>query len=110
MSISELGEQNPWWRDKALINDDPLIMAWEKSSFKWWPRIVETFQWDAKVIYSLRGPRQVGKTTLLRLKIRDLLKSGVDARRIFYWACDQVESLEIVCHYRWVSGLGEKIL
>jgi predicted AAA+ superfamily ATPase len=94
LSISELGEQNPWWRDKALVNDDPLIVAWEKSSFRWWPRIVETFQWDAKVIYSLRGPRQVGKTTLLRLKIRDLLKSGVDARRIFYWACDQVESFE----------------
>jgi len=94
LSISELGEQNPWWRDKALIEDDPLIRAWEKSSFKWWPRIVETFKWDAKVIYSLRGPRQVGKTTLLRLKTRELLKSGVDGRRIFYWACDQVESFE----------------
>jgi predicted AAA+ superfamily ATPase len=94
LSISQLGEQNPWWRDKSLIESDPLIAAWEKSSFRWCPRIVETFQWDAKVVYSLRGPRQVGKTTLLRLKIRDLLKSGVDARRIFYWACDQVESFE----------------
>jgi len=40
----------------------------------------------------LRGPRQVGKTTLVRLKIRELLESGIDTRRVFYWACDQVES------------------
>ncbi|MEM3795244.1 MAG: ATP-binding protein [Thermoprotei archaeon] len=93
-SISELGEQNPWWRDKALINDDPLIVAWENSSFRWWPRIAESFEWNTKVIYTLRGPRQVGKTTLLKLKIRDLLRRGVDGRRIFYWSCDQVGSFE----------------
>jgi hypothetical protein len=115
LSISELGEQNPWWRDKASINGDPLIMAWEKSSFRWRPRIVETFQWDAKVIYSLRGPRQVGKTTLLRLKIRDLLNSGVDARRIFYWACDQVESFEklstiINGYLAWARRFSKEIL
>jgi len=94
LSISELSGQNPWWRDKALVEGDQLIVAWEKSSFKWRPRIEETFLWDANVIYSLRGPRQVGKTTLLRLKIRELLRNGVDSRRIFYWACDQVESFE----------------
>ncbi|MBS7637683.1 ATP-binding protein [Candidatus Bathyarchaeota archaeon] len=94
LSISELGEQNPWWRDRALIDEDPLIEAWDASSFRWWPRITDAFQWDARVIYSLRGPRQVGKTTLLKLKVRELLEGGVEARRIFYWACDQVESFE----------------
>ncbi|MCX8182299.1 MAG: ATP-binding protein [Candidatus Methanomethyliaceae archaeon] len=115
MSISELGEQNPWWRDKALIESDTLVVAWERSSFRWWPRIVETFQWDARVIYSLRGPRQVGKTTLLRLKIRDLLKSGVDARRVFYWACDQVESFEklsaiIATYLDWARRFSNEML
>jgi len=94
LSISELSDQNPWWRDRTLIKDDQLIVRWENSSFKWRPRIMETFQWDVDVIYSLRGPRQVGKTTLLKLKIKDLLREGVDGRRIFYWACDQVESFE----------------
>lgn len=92
MAISNFAEQNPWWKDESLIESDRLIDAWEKSSFKWMPRIVEVFRWDVNVIYSLRGPRQVGKTTLVRLKIRELLKSGVDSRRIFYWSCDQVES------------------
>ena len=94
MSIPALSDQNPWWRDKSSVESDKLIVAWENSSFKWKPRIVETFCWDANVIYSLRGPRQVGKTTLLRLKIRELLEGDIDPRRIFYWACDQVESFE----------------
>jgi hypothetical protein len=94
MSVPEFSDQNPWWRDKSSIEDDRLVLAWKSSSFKWKPRLVETFCWDADVIYTLRGPRQVGKTTLLKLKIGELLKSGIDARRIFYWACDQVESFE----------------
>jgi predicted AAA+ superfamily ATPase len=94
MSVPEFSDQNPWWKDKSSAEGDRLVLAWENSSFKWRPRIVETFCWDANVIYSLRGPRQVGKTTLLRLKIREMLKNGVDARRIFYWACDQVDSFE----------------
>jgi predicted AAA+ superfamily ATPase len=48
-------------------------------------------QWDVDVIYVLRGPRQVGKTTLIKLKIRDLLQGGTPPRSIFYWACDLVE-------------------
>ncbi len=115
MSISELGEQNPWWRHKALINEDPLIVAWENSSFRWWPRIAKTFQWDAKVIYSLRGPRQVGKSTFVKLKIRDLLRNAVDGRRIFYYACDQVESSEklstVVNGYLdWARRFSEEML
>ncbi|MDI6847556.1 MAG: ATP-binding protein [Candidatus Bathyarchaeia archaeon] len=94
MVTPSLSDQNSWWRDKHLIESDPLIATWESSSFKWRPRIVETFQWDVNVIYSLRGPRQVGKTTLVKLKVRELLRGGVDGRRIFYWTCDQVESSE----------------
>jgi len=36
----------------------------------------------------------VGKTTLIKLKIRQLLGEGVDARRIFYWTCDQIASYQ----------------
>ncbi len=87
----------------------------EQLLFRWQPRLVETFWWDARVTYSLRGPRQVGKTTLVRLKIRDLLKSDVDARRIFYWACDKVESFErfsaiINAYLDWVSRFSNEML
>ncbi len=47
-------------------------------------------QWDVDVIYVLRGPRQVGKTTLSKLKIREFVRQGVSPRRIFYWPCDLI--------------------
>ena len=90
MSISELTEHNPWWLDPTAINRDRLISEYDSSSFKWDPRLEKTFQWDVDVIYILRGPRQVGKSTLLKLKIRDFMKSGLQPRRVFYWPCDLV--------------------
>jgi len=94
LSQADLVENNPWWLDKKAIEEDPRIVEWEASKFKWTPRLGDTFEWDLDVIYVLRGPRQVGKTTLMKLKIRDLLESGVEARHIFYWPCDLVEGPE----------------
>jgi predicted AAA+ superfamily ATPase len=94
LSQADLVENNPWWLDKKAIDEDPRIVEWEASKFKWTPRLGETFDWELDVIYVLRGPRQVGKTTLMKLKIRDLLEDGVEARHIFYWPCDLVEGPE----------------
>jgi len=90
MSISELAEHNPWWLDRTAISKDRLISEYDSSSFKWDPRLEKTFQWDVDVIYVLRGPRQVGKSTLLKLKIRSFIQSGMKPRRVFYWPCDLV--------------------
>lgn len=45
------------------------------------------------------GPRQVGKTTLLKLLVKRLLDNGVEPRAIFYFRCDQLadyKELELV--------------
>jgi predicted AAA+ superfamily ATPase len=94
MSQADFVAHNPWWLNRKEIEEDPRIVEWEASRFKWTPRLGETFQWELDVIYVLRGPRQVGKTTLMKLKIRELLGQGVDARHIFYWPCDLVEGPE----------------
>ena len=95
MSIPKLVAQNSFWKDPELIEEDKYIQNWEASPFKWWPRLIETIDWNIDLLYTLRGPRQVGKTTLLKLKIRDLIKrEAIDARRIFYWSCDLVENPE----------------
>jgi predicted AAA+ superfamily ATPase len=90
MSISELTEHNPWWLDRTAIDKDRLISEYDSASFKWDPRLEKTIEWDADVIYVLRGPRQVGKSTLLKLKIRDFMRTGTQPRRVFYWPCDLV--------------------
>jgi len=73
VSFSDLVEYNPWWKKESVIEDDPQIKIWEKSHLKWNPRIRHTFH-AGDYIYSLRGPRQVGKTTLVKLEIRQVLK------------------------------------
>jgi len=94
MSAPDLLESNPWWTNPAAIDSDISIKDWDSSKFKWRPRLGETIQWDVDVVYVLRGPRQVGKTTLSKLKIRELLRAGIPPRTIFYWACDLVERPE----------------
>lgn len=94
MSIEELYEYNPWWTNPQAINQDMLVSEWNNARFKWQPRLGETFQWDVDVIYVLRGPRQVGKTTLIKLKIKELIDKGTPPRNIFYWACDLVDKPE----------------
>lgn len=67
------------------INEDPQIQKWESSILKWNPRLRQTFQQD-DLVYSLRGPRQVDKTTLIKLEIRDLLKRKISKWDIMYYS------------------------
>ena len=83
MSIDELLEYNLWWNDKNSIESDPEIQSWNKSELKWDPILYRTF--TAKdYVYSLRGPRQVGKTTLVKLEIKRLLKSVPKWNVLYY--------------------------
>ncbi|MGD0451701.1 MAG: ATP-binding protein [Candidatus Bathyarchaeia archaeon] len=93
MSVNiELMDQNPWWRKPEDISKDKNIMALAKSEVCWDPRIKYTFDLEADVIYTLRGPRQVGKTTLIKDMIKDLLKRNVPPRNIFYYTCDLIDN------------------
>lgn len=54
----------------------------------WRPRIANTFDFTKDAVYSLRGPRQVGKTTLIKLQIKQKLDEGVLPHNIMYYALD----------------------
>lgn len=81
-----LPESNPWWFDKHAIEMQPEVRAWKESKTSWDPRPEYEFE-ECDCVYSLRGPRQVGKTTLLKLEIRRLL-DAVRADRIMYYSFD----------------------
>lgn len=92
MSIPiELIDQNPWWRTKSAINADKDIRILRKAKVRWQPRLKYRFEWDKDIIYTLRGPRQVGKTTLVKEMIRERLATE-DPRRVFYYTCDLVDN------------------
>ncbi|MGA3291358.1 MAG: ATP-binding protein [Candidatus Bathyarchaeia archaeon] len=91
MSISEIAEWNEWWKTGKFPPNDPNIENWSNSNFKWKPRLGETFEKE-EVLYILRGPRRVGKTTLVKLRIRKLLNEGVTPDNILFFPCDAVET------------------
>lgn len=86
-SYNELLGYNPWWKDTAAIDDDSQIRKWENSQLKWEPRIQKEFR-EEDLIYTLRGPRQVGKTTMLKLMIRERLQSGWNPWNLMYYSFD----------------------
>ena len=88
-TFQELAKQNPWWENPAAVEADPKIRTFEEAQVKWKPRIRKYMDFQKDVLYSLRGPRQVGKTTFVKLLIRDELKRRKPAD-IFYYTCDLV--------------------
>ena len=90
--LSTLIDQNPWWKDPSRINKDPKIVEWN-NTIRYEPKLLGAIQYgfspDNTVVYSLRGPRQVGKTTLVKLRIKRFLDDGVPPLSILYYAMDQ---------------------
>jgi len=77
---------NPWWRDPAAIERDPKIRALEKRGFRWDPPVLDAIEVSPRRIHTLRGPRQVGKSTTAKILIRRLLERG--ERRVLYFPFD----------------------
>jgi len=77
--------------NKEISKKDTNISDWVQSSFKWRPRLSETIE-NEEVVYVLRGPRRVGKTTLVKLRIKKLLEGGISPENIFYFPCDAIET------------------
>lgn len=77
---------SPWWREE----EDPTVEAWERSPVKWVPKEVAKLSLDPFSLNFVSGPRQVGKTTLVKLAVRDLLLAGKDRRSVLYLSCDEL--------------------
>ncbi len=93
MNEESLYEQNPWWKASSNISNDLHLKELDSSSVKWEPRILKYFNFDQDLVYTLRGPRQVGKTTLIKTIIRNkLMDDGIHPFSIFYFSSDQLDS------------------
>ncbi len=87
LSEKDLSAFNPWWRSPKSIDEDPSIVELGASPLQWVPELRHSFE-DLDVVYGLRGPRRVGKTTLIKTMIRDLLAGGIDPLCILFLPCD----------------------
>ena len=88
--LKRLEAYNPWWEDPGAIDDDKDIIEWSSSRIRWRPGILDKFDLEHDSVYTLRGARQVGKTTAMKILARTLLGGGVDPWDVMYYACDDV--------------------
>jgi hypothetical protein len=75
---------NPWWSDPAAVGTDPLLRRLEERPVAFFHPI--PFELDIDAAYTLRGPRQVGKSTLLKRLVKHLIVDRrVPTRQIMYF-------------------------
>ena len=78
---------NPWWRNERIA-DLPPIRRWAFSPVR------ESLVNGLSAATVLRGPRQIGKTTLLNQLIQNLLDEGCDGQRLLRLQFDDLPGLK----------------
>ena len=103
MEITDYAIRNVWWQGKARINEDRHIKSYLEKKHRWRSRILDEIKLTPGNIFTIRGPRQIGKTTLVKLIIKSLIEEGANEKAIVYATCDviidHIELLELVRSY-----------
>jgi len=96
-----LYQYNPWWEDTIYNN-----------GLKPRERYLEELRsyLNNKQIVAITGLRRVGKTTLMKLIIYELIESGIDPEYIFYVSLDDYlinknSIVEIINEYRKIHKI-----
>ena len=79
---------NPWWEHKGAIENDKHLRMLGKFKYVQIPYILNE-DFKKGNLYTIRGPRQIGKTTLIKMLIRKKLKN-TPGENILYWSCDSL--------------------
>jgi predicted AAA+ superfamily ATPase len=91
LEFNYLKESNLWWENSHWHEKDFHLSNIEKQKVKWDYNIISSFD---EGIFSLRGPRQVGKTSWIKMRIRELATSA-NPKNIFFYACDNLNKDEL---------------
>lgn len=81
---------NPWWEDKQAIHLDKHLKELELFKYVYHAPLLQQ-EFKEGNIYTIRGPRQIGKTTFLKQFIKQKIPF-VNKESIFYWTCDNLAS------------------
>jgi predicted AAA+ superfamily ATPase len=87
--IEQIAYYSPWWYADDWYQRDKHLQVVSESGIAF-RHFDEKISFKKGSINILRGPRQIGKTTELKLFIRDLIKSGTTPSYICYYPCDNI--------------------
>jgi len=93
MNRGEIGRRlaavNRWWRDRETwTQSDRDMRRLRENPLPYDPRPLENLA--AGGLYVLYGPRRVGKSAVIKRRIKRLLDDGIEPRRIVHFACDEL--------------------
>lgn len=95
LSDEQISGQNPWWTSPGWRAMDPHLRSLAAQPV----RLAAGFATDLDLhrpgIHIVRGPRQVGKSTELKLLAARALGSGFSPRSVVYLALDLLEGLHL---------------
>lgn len=90
--VQALTRSNPWWVNPSWEAADPQLTDARRAPFDRTPRVLADIV--PPNLYTLRGPRRVGKSTVLKQTVARLCAEGVDPRRICYFAADALATFQ----------------
>lgn len=88
MKPDALARLNPWWERQDGFARNAARRAFDALPLRFERPELERLPWRKDAVYTLRGPRQVGKTTLLRAWLARAADEGVDRRHLLYYSCE----------------------
>ncbi|MHB1537603.1 MAG: ATP-binding protein [Solirubrobacteraceae bacterium] len=91
LSADDIYRYNPWWVSDGWEADDPHLRRLRARATQLPSPQVEEVDLERPAVHILRGPRQVGKSTDLKLLVRRARAAGVASRRIVYLSLDLLE-------------------
>lgn len=98
MESTRLNLMNPWWEAGSRFIDDPFFKNLMASPVYFVNPLLSSLSLSGRPFHIIRGPRQVGKTTFLKLLIRqEIIEKRFDTRNILYLTCESMQNfLELV--------------
>lgn len=84
--MQALTRANPWWTKRGWEQADPQLSLAARAPFEYAPGVLRDVA--PPNLYTLRGPRRAGKSTVLKQTVVRLIDQGVDPRRICHFSAD----------------------
>jgi len=82
---------NPWWEWRNWEDKDSDLRKLRKAKIKWSPPWIKNISLKPFSLNFITGPRQVGKTTGVKILVKKLLSQTVP-KAVFYYNCDFISS------------------
>jgi predicted AAA+ superfamily ATPase len=93
LSDVQIARFNPWWTRAGWEAEDPHLRRLHAGTVRLATPQVDEIELGTPAIHVLRGPRQAGKSTDLKLLVRRALEAGATPRDIVYLSLDLLEDL-----------------